>query len=59
MADPEGQDPGDVGLVSVAHNSHDPRCGRPPRLRNADSPGLYHGYVEDRYGEQFVCPSTG
>ncbi len=22
---------------------------------NTDSPGLYHGYVEDHYGEQFVC----
>jgi hypothetical protein len=54
MADPEGQDPGDAGLVFVAHNNHDPRCGRPPRVRNTDNPGLYHGYFENRYGEQFV-----
>jgi hypothetical protein len=44
MADPEGQDPGDAELVFTAHNNHDPRCGRPPRVRNTDNPGLYHGY---------------
>jgi hypothetical protein len=54
MADPEGQDPGDAGLVFVAHNNHDPRCGRPPRVRNTDNPGLYYGYFENRYGEQFI-----
>jgi hypothetical protein len=54
MAVPEGQDPGEAGLVFVAHNYHDPRCGRPPRVRNTDNPGLYHGYFENRYGEQFV-----
>jgi hypothetical protein len=54
MADSKGQDPGDAGLVFVAHNNHDPRCGRPPRVRNTDHPGLYHGYFENRYGEQFV-----
>ena len=26
----------------------------PPRLRNTDNPGLYYGYFENRYGEQFV-----
>ena len=54
MVDPEGPDPGDAGLVFAAHNNHDPRCGRPPRLRNTDDPGFYHGYFENRYGEQFV-----
>jgi hypothetical protein len=54
MAIPEPHDPGDVGLVFVAHNNHDERCGPPPRLRNTDNPGLYHGYFENRYGEQFV-----
>jgi hypothetical protein len=54
MVDPEGQDPGDGGLVFAAHNNHDPRCGRPPRLRNTADPGLYYGYFENRYGEQFV-----
>jgi hypothetical protein len=54
MADPEGYLPGDAGLVLAAHNNHDPRCGLPPRVRNTDSPGLYHGYFENRYGEQFV-----
>ncbi|MGO9221445.1 MAG: hypothetical protein ACLP7Q_03470 [Isosphaeraceae bacterium] len=54
MADPEGQDPGDGGLVFAAHNNHDPRCGQPPRVRTTDNPGLYHGYFENRYGEQFV-----
>jgi hypothetical protein len=39
MADPEGQDPDDAGLVFAAHNNHDERCGRPPRLRNTDNPG--------------------
>ena len=54
MADPEGQDPGDAGLVFAAHNNHDPRCGPPPRLRTTDNVGLYYGYFENRYGEQFV-----
>jgi hypothetical protein len=54
MADPEGQDAGDPGLVFAAQNNHDPRCGRPPRVRNTDNPGLYHGYFENRAGEQFV-----
>lgn len=54
MAYPEEQDPGDAGLVFTAHNNHDPRYGRPPRVRNTDNPGLYHGYFENRYGEQFV-----
>src|SRR4051794_16515928 len=54
MADPEEQGPGDAGLVLAAHNNHDPRCGWPPRVRNTDNPGLYHGYFENRYGEQFV-----
>ena len=54
MADPEGHDAGGAGLVFAAHNNHDERCGRPPRLRNTDNPGLYYGYFENRYGEQFV-----
>ena len=40
MAKPKGQDPGDAGLVFAAHNTHDERCGPPPRLRNTDNPGL-------------------
>jgi hypothetical protein len=54
MVDPEGQDPGDARLVFAAHNTHDPRCGRPLGLRNTTDPGLYYGYFENRYGEQFV-----
>ena len=54
MVDPEGKDPGDAGLVFAAHNHHDPRCGQPPRVRNTADPGLYYGYFENRYGEQFV-----
>jgi hypothetical protein len=54
MEEPEGPDSGDTGLVFAAHNSHDPSCGRPPRLRNTADPGLYHGYFVNRYGEQFV-----
>jgi hypothetical protein len=54
MADPEGQDPGDAGLVFAGHNHHDPRCGPPPRLRNTDNLGLYYGYFENRSGEQLV-----
>jgi hypothetical protein len=54
MACPTAHESGDVGLVFVAHNNHDERCGTPPRLRNIDSPGLYYGYFENRYGEQFV-----
>jgi hypothetical protein len=54
MADSEGHYPRDAGLVFAAHNHHDERCGRPPRLRNTDNVGLYYGYFENRYGEQFV-----
>jgi hypothetical protein len=54
MAEPEGKDPGDTGLVFAAQNNHDPRCGRPPRVRNTDNPERYHGYFENRYGEQFI-----
>ena len=54
MADPEGHYPGDAGLVFAAHNNHDERCGPPPHLRNTDNLGLYYGYFENRYGEQFV-----
>ena len=54
MVDTEGPDPGFAGLVFAAHNNHDPRCGRPPRLRNTADPGLYFGYYENRHGEQFV-----
>jgi hypothetical protein len=54
MADREGQDSGDRGLVFAAHNNHSDSCGQPPRLRNTDNPRLYYGYFENRYGEQFV-----
>jgi hypothetical protein len=54
MAIPKAHEPGDFGLVFVAHNNHDERCGPPPRLRNTDNSGLYYGYFENRYGEQFV-----
>jgi hypothetical protein len=54
MAKPKRQDPGDVGLVFTAHNTHDERCGPPPHLRNTANPGLYYGYFENRYGELFV-----
>ena len=54
MVAPEGPDPGDAELVFAAHNNHDLSCGRPPRLRNTADPGLYHGYFENRYGEQFI-----
>jgi hypothetical protein len=54
MASPTAHQSGDVGLVFVAHNNHDERCGTPPRLRTIDNPGLYYGYFENRYGEQFV-----
>jgi hypothetical protein len=54
MAVPEAEDRGDAGLVFAAYNRHDPRCGPPPRVRNADDLGRYHGYFENRDGEQFV-----
>ena len=50
----KGQDRGDAGLVFAAQNTHDERCGPPPHLRNTANPGLYYGYFENRYGEQFV-----
>jgi hypothetical protein len=54
MVDPEGPDFSDAGLVFAARNNHDPRCGRPPRLRNTDDHSSYYGYFENRFGEQFV-----
>jgi hypothetical protein len=54
VVDPEEPDLAEAGLVFAAHNNHDPRCGWPPRLRNTDDPGFYHGYFENRFGEQFV-----
>jgi len=54
MGRPKDQDPGDARLVFAAYNTHHERSGAPPRLRNTDNPGLYHGYFENRYGEQFV-----
>jgi hypothetical protein len=54
MTKSSGRDRGDLGLVFAAHNTHTEHCGAPPRLRNTANPGLYHGYFENRYGEQFV-----
>jgi hypothetical protein len=54
MEKPKDQDLGDADLVLAAYNTHHERCGAPPRLRNTDSLGLYYGYFENRYGEQFV-----
>jgi len=54
MAIPKAHEAGDVGLVFVAHNNHDERCGPPPRLQNTDNLNLYCGYFENRHGEQFV-----
>ena len=53
MVKPKVQAPGDAGLVFAAYNTHHERWGAPPRLRNTDNPGLYFGYFENRYGEQF------
>jgi hypothetical protein len=54
MAKRKDPDPGDGGLVFAARNTHHEHCGAPPRVRNADNPGQYHGYFENCYGEQFV-----
>jgi hypothetical protein len=54
MAKINDQDTGNARLVFAADNTHHERCGAPPRLRNSDNPGLYYGYFENRYGEQYV-----
>ncbi len=62
MAIPKGQNRADASLVFAAHNIHDERCGSPPRVRNTDNLELYHGYFENRFGEQFIFtfdPTTG
>ena len=47
---PAGQDERPLFTVS---NHHTPHCGAPPAV-NGDEPGVYHGYFENSYGEQFV-----
>jgi hypothetical protein len=54
MEKPKYRDPGDAGLVFAAYNTHHARCGVPPRLCHTNSLGLYFGYFENRYREQFV-----
>ena len=54
MATSKRKAPGDAGLVFAAHNNHTEHCGRPPSVRKKDNPGLYHGYFENCFGEQFV-----
>jgi hypothetical protein len=54
MVIPNDQNIRDASLVFAAHNTHDERSGSPPRLQNTANPGLYHGYFENRHGEQFV-----
>jgi len=54
MAKAKAQNPDGAGLVFAAHNNHTPQCGLPPRVRNTDNLGLYYGYFENRFGEQFV-----
>jgi hypothetical protein len=54
MAKTDDQDTGNARLVFAATNTHHERCGAPPRVRNSDNPGLYYGYFENRYGEQFI-----
>ena len=54
MTGSKGQEPGNAGLVFVAWNTHSPSCGEPPRVRTTENPGLYYGYFENRFGEQFV-----
>jgi hypothetical protein len=34
-------------------NHHTAQAGRPPAI-NGDESGAYHGYFENRYGEQFI-----
>jgi hypothetical protein len=54
MAKAKIQNPDGAGLVFAAHNNHTPQCGLPPRVRNTDNLGLYYGYFENRFGEQFI-----
>jgi hypothetical protein len=54
MANPKAEGSSEVRLVFAAQNLHDPRCGRPPRIRNTANPELYYGYFENLHGEQFV-----
>jgi len=54
MATRKRHDFGDDDLVFTARNIHSEDCGRPPSLRNRDNSGVYHGYYENGFGEQFV-----
>jgi len=42
-----------VEPIFQVSNHHTPSCGRPPSV-NGDAPGLYHGYFENRFGEQML-----
>jgi len=37
----------------VMRNNHAGNCGEPPTVSN-ESPGTYHGYFENPFGEQWV-----
>ncbi len=39
-------------LFSVS-NHHTDKCGKPPSV-DGDEPNTYHGYFENRYGEQSI-----
>ncbi len=54
MATRKKHEPGDADIVFIAHNNHTEHCGQPPSVRKKDNPGLYHGYFENCFGEQFV-----
>ena len=52
MSTPVVERRSEAALFSVS-NHHTEKCGKPPAI-DSDDPNTYHGYFENRYGEQFV-----
>jgi hypothetical protein len=44
----------DKTLVFSIRNAHTPACGRPPAIHADPRDGVYRGYVENQFGEQWV-----
>ena len=54
MSSPAGSQSRLETLVVEIHNTHSAECGTPPRIVKQLGDGVYVGYFQNRYGEQWV-----